>query len=1048
MTDNGKILSSQRSDEDQDLLERSTKKTKVNVGDPGLKAMDITMDSSLNSALGDPAQASADCLPEPQSPDVAMNAETTDVNADVVVPKTQMDSTDLSASEGAIPPGEGLFEVSVQDLPMGGTTVQNRTYLDSVVGSGSNTAPFLIANASESETLGEDDAPDPSEEDDDPTCPTIRLTDQEKERIREPWRKSLISKVMGRKITYLIVKQWVPNFDPMTDTTKKVLVWVRFPNLSVEYYNLLTLRKIGNKLGRTVQVDHTTSLVSRGKFARVCVEIDLTKPLISRFTLEEKVWQVAYEGMHLVCFTCGLYGHRREACSVTPIPANDTVVASEEQVTDHEHARTSLTRGGQEQRNLPRYHTAPYGSWMIVTRKDRRTPGGSGGQGRQDERLNQRAQPAAARTAQRASGSRFVHLDEESADVVPDEVVADRQGLSEQNNQPMDTLAANDSNAVPNSVRESTPTRGTTFRGAHPRRAVEEDEHVVVRGANGGGLIESTRVCTGEPSGAAESGSICPSPEHHRDPPEGLDHEGDVVMDIEDNSDDAQRCIVWNYQGAGGRVFHRVLSNLIQTHKPTILGLVEPKVSGSQANAICSKLGFSDWVRVEAVGFSGGIWIFWNDSINVVVTSTHPQFVILQRSSEFTDWIHSEGLVDLGFSSPKLTWIKSNQSDLIKGARLDRAMCNISWRHRFPEATVTHLPQVSSDHAPILVRTVATELRTTGAPFRFQAAWLTDQRVVEVVRNSWCSNLHFMDNIPSVTVALSDWNRTVFGNIFHRKKIVLARLEGVQRRYSTNPHRGIVRLEQKLIEEYQTILHQEELLWYQRSREDWILSGDRNTKYYHLAAAIRKSRNSISSLRLDNGEWITDPANLKAHDITPAEVHCALFDIAPFKAPGLDGLHAAFFPRMWDVVGVSLCDFVKSAIHTGVLPEGVNDTILTLIPRIIMNCIRSSRLSVNWNGERLPQLRPARGIRQGDPMSPAIFVLGMEKLSQMITLRTNSGEWKGVQLALDCPILSHLYFADDMVLFAEASIEQVAVIQDCLSRFCEVSGQRVSYAKS
>ncbi|XP_031121135.1 uncharacterized protein LOC116024380 [Ipomoea triloba] len=186
---------------------------------------------------------------------------------------------------------------------------------------------------------------------------TIRLSAKEKERIREPWRQTLIIKVMGRRVGYayllrwlismwrpkgrmelialdndyflvkfgtredlefakyegpwiildhyLIVKEWVPNFDPFTATTEKVLVWVRFPTLPVEYYNLLCLRKVGNKLGRIIRVDHTTSLVSKGKFARVCVEVDITKPLISRFTLEEKVWPVAYEGIHLVFFRAG-----------------------------------------------------------------------------------------------------------------------------------------------------------------------------------------------------------------------------------------------------------------------------------------------------------------------------------------------------------------------------------------------------------------------------------------------------------------------------------------------------------------------------------------------------------------------------------------------------------------------------------------------------------------------------------------------------------------------------------------------------------------------
>lgn len=79
-------------------------------------------------------------------------------------------------------------------------------------------------------------------------------------------------------------------------------------------------------------------------------------------------------------------------------------------------------------------------------------------------------------------------------------------------------------------------------------------------------------------------------------------------------------------------------------------------------------------------------------------------------------------------------------------------------------------------------------------------------------------------------------------------------------------------------------------------------------------------------------------------------------------------------------------------------------------------------------------------------MSPAIFVRYLEKLSKMISLQVSSGGWKGIRLDSYGPVLSHLCFADDMVLFSEASIDQVEVIQDCLTRFCEASGQRVSFS--
>lgn len=74
------------------------------------------------------------------------------------------------------------------------------------------------------------------------------------------------------------------------------------------------------------------------------------------------------------------------------------------------------------------------------------------------------------------------------------------------------------------------------------------------------------------------------------------------------------------------------------------------------------------------------------------------------------------------------------------------------------------------------------DLGRNRAPFRFQAAWLTDRRLKDVVQNSWRPSIGFSENIPVTTAALSDWNSHVFGNIVHRKKIVLARLGGCSAR--------------------------------------------------------------------------------------------------------------------------------------------------------------------------------------------------------------------------------------------------------------------------
>ncbi|XP_057755895.1 uncharacterized protein LOC130975082 [Arachis stenosperma] len=74
---------------------------------------------------------------------------------------------------------------------------------------------------------------------------------------------------------YLLVQRWRPLFLPHETDIQKVSVWVRIPNLPAELYNKFFLWKVGKALGTMLKVDELTSIHSRGKFARICVEIDL-----------------------------------------------------------------------------------------------------------------------------------------------------------------------------------------------------------------------------------------------------------------------------------------------------------------------------------------------------------------------------------------------------------------------------------------------------------------------------------------------------------------------------------------------------------------------------------------------------------------------------------------------------------------------------------------------------------------------------------------------------------------------------------------------------
>uniref|UniRef100_A0A1U7WW10 Uncharacterized protein LOC104227795 n=2 Tax=Nicotiana sylvestris TaxID=4096 RepID=A0A1U7WW10_NICSY len=155
----------------------------------------------------------------------------------------------------------------------------------------------------------------------------ITLTDEEKVRIYEPWKNSIVGKRMlhhylKRKIQelwkptedfqlidlgvdYYIIKfkkkenmdkvmnqgpwfinghflsitRWKPNFVVTQEKVTNSAVWIRLPQLPTEFYDGKILEKIGNAIGRLLKIDVCTSTTLRGRYARLCVELPLEVPV-------------------------------------------------------------------------------------------------------------------------------------------------------------------------------------------------------------------------------------------------------------------------------------------------------------------------------------------------------------------------------------------------------------------------------------------------------------------------------------------------------------------------------------------------------------------------------------------------------------------------------------------------------------------------------------------------------------------------------------------------------------------------------------------------
>ncbi|XP_021726206.1 uncharacterized protein LOC110693390 [Chenopodium quinoa] len=668
-------------------------------------------------------------------------------------------------------------------------------------------------------------------------------------------------------------------------------------------------------------------------------------------------------------------------------------------------------------------------------------------------------------------------------------------------------------------------------------------------------------------------------------------------------------------------------------------------MGGDQADRIASILGYNGHTRVDAQGFSGGIWVYWKPELvsidpiiksNQYITMTisrrgeEPWYFTLvyaspdptkhndlwqelsdfasqnnkpwllagdfnetrfgwernsscnertRRTERFNHWVEDNQLIEVEFSGSPHTWAWGNSMATRRSARLDRALCNSEWGLFFDKARVKHFPAIQSDHCPLLISPNGfAPLETLYRPFCFQAAWLSHENFNEFLCDKWRTDIPLMNLLKSFSSDLQQWNNTGCSDSF-------SKWEGL----------GLLKLEAKLRKELDSVLNQEEMLWYQKARVDWLQHGDRNTTFFHLSMVVRRWRNNIVAIKDTDGQWLFDQSQVKYQVVsycaqlytddgdegtynipsgvctafsnsqweslnrpyTNCDIEFVVKNMGSLKAPGPDGFQALFYQKNWDTVAQNVYDLAKNVLEGKGTPDLLNETYLVLLPKVdspdsasqfrpiglcnvaykiitkaivnrikpllpkiiantqssffpgrqitdnivimqevlhtmkrkkggkgymtikidfekaydrlkwafirntlmemnfpirmievIMECITTPSMNILWNGEKTDAFYPTRGIRQGDPLSPYLFVLCMERLNQVIEESIVANRWKPIYASRGGPLLSNLFFVDDLILFAEASIEQAEIVRDCLDRFCVASGQKVSLPKS
>ncbi|KAI8019704.1 hypothetical protein LOK49_LG04G01247 [Camellia lanceoleosa] len=165
-------------------------------------------------------------------------------------------------------------------------------------------------------------------------------------------------------------------FESISNEEDTTALWVRFPNLPIEYYNEKVLFHIAKVLGVPLKIDINTAMASRGKYARVCIETDLRKPLVSQFAIGKNIYLVEYEHLYSVYFSCGRVGHVNEVCNdklvLEGIKQRQQLTEGENQMEEPAGAKGL---GSSRVKDVGETSQVRYGPWMKVTNQRKTNKG-------------------------------------------------------------------------------------------------------------------------------------------------------------------------------------------------------------------------------------------------------------------------------------------------------------------------------------------------------------------------------------------------------------------------------------------------------------------------------------------------------------------------------------------------------------------------------------------------------------------------------------------------------------------------------------------------
>ncbi|XP_071914052.1 uncharacterized protein [Coffea arabica] len=248
----------------------------------------------------------------------------------------------------------------------------------------------------------------------------------------------------------------------------------------------------------------------------------------------------------------------------------------------------------------------------------------------------------------------------------------------------------------------------------------------------------------------------------------------------------------------------------------------------------------------------------------------------------------------------------------------------------------------------------------------------------------------------------------------------------------------------------------EEQFWRQKARVKWLGCGDRNTRFFHAVVKQRRVQGSIHRVKDSTETWVE-----KDEDIAKAAVeyfsdlfsgsveprNSDLMRLIPKLISDEENARLATIPNIEEVRQLGFSMDGDSAAG----PDGFTGKFFSFAWEVIdmvWRLISNVWFSVIINGSAHGFFKSSRGIRQGDPLSPVLFIIGSKLLLRGLNDLASRRNFIGFRVPAGCPEVTHLAFADDVLVFTNGSEVALKRVMRVLDDYQQASGQLINPQKS